>query len=60
MPADFLEPDTQIAVLRDQNAAAMAAAIKAGQPEQGFELGNRGISAGDFTCQGLLLTIWGR
>jgi FtsP/CotA-like multicopper oxidase with cupredoxin domain len=38
MPADFLEPDTQIAALRDQNAASVAAAIKAGQPEQGFEL----------------------
>jgi len=38
MPADFLEPDTQVAALRDQNAAAVAAAIKAGQPEQGFEL----------------------
>jgi FtsP/CotA-like multicopper oxidase with cupredoxin domain len=38
MPADFLEPNTQVAALRDQNAAAVAAAIKAGQPEQGFEL----------------------
>jgi FtsP/CotA-like multicopper oxidase with cupredoxin domain len=37
MPADFLEPDNQIAALRDQNAASVAAAIKAGQPEQGFE-----------------------
>jgi FtsP/CotA-like multicopper oxidase with cupredoxin domain len=38
MPTDFLEPDVQIAALRDQNAASVAAAIKAGQPEQGFEL----------------------
>ncbi len=39
MPADFLEPKNELPALRDQNAAAVAAAIKAGQPEQGFELG---------------------
>jgi FtsP/CotA-like multicopper oxidase with cupredoxin domain len=38
MPADFLEPNTEVGALRDQNAASVAAAIKAGQPEQGFEL----------------------
>jgi FtsP/CotA-like multicopper oxidase with cupredoxin domain len=38
MPTDFLEPNTENAALRDQNAASVAAAIKAGQPEQGFEL----------------------
>jgi FtsP/CotA-like multicopper oxidase with cupredoxin domain len=38
MPTDFLEPNTQDPALRDQNAAAVEAAIKNGQPEAGFEL----------------------
>lgn len=38
MPTDFLEPATEVAALRDANAASMAAAIKRGQPPAGYEL----------------------
>lgn len=38
MPADFLEPNTEVVALRDQSLASLEAALKSGQPEAGFEL----------------------
>ena len=44
MPADFLEPSTEVKALKDLNIANVTAAIKAGQPEQGFELAYNSFS----------------
>jgi len=44
MPSDFLEPATEIQALKDLNIANVTAAIKAGQPEQGFELAYNSFS----------------
>src|SRR6185437_12749884 len=44
MPADFLEPATEVKALKDLNIANVAAAIKAGQPEQGVEVGYNSFS----------------